>query len=234
MITALIVAAGQGVRMGGTQRKQYMTVGGRPILVSTLIAFDACSKITNIVLVVPDEEIPFCKETIVAAAGLKRDPVLVSGGVRRQDSVYNGLQAVKEEEGAIVLIHDGVRPFVTIDMIEACIAGAQRWGACIPALEVTDTLKRVNRDGIVEATLPRNYLRAVQTPQAFRLATIKEAHEVARQSGWLDTDDAGLVERMGGEVHLIPGEIDNIKITTPGDFKRAEFVCRHRRGRDAV
>jgi len=233
MITALIVAAGRGVRMGSTQRKQYMMVGGRSILSSALMAFDACSKITDIVLVVPEKEITFCRETVVAAAGLKRDPVLVSGGVRRQDSVYNGLDAVKDEEGAIVLIHDGVRPFVTIDMIEACIAGAKRWGACVPALEVTDTLKRVNRDGIVETTLPRENLWTVQTPQAFRLATIKKAHELARQSGWLSTDDASLVERMGGDVHLIPGEIDNIKITTPGDFKRAESVCCHCQGRDA-
>ncbi len=233
MITALIVAAGRGVRMGSTQRKQYMTVGGRSILASALMAFDACSKITDIVLVVPEKEITFCRETVVAAAGLKRDPVLVSGGGRRQDSVYNGLDAVKDEEGAIVLIHDGVRPFVTIDMIEACIAGAKCWGACVPALEVTDTLKRVNRDGIVETTLPREHLWTVQTPQAFRLATIKKAHELARQSGWLSTDDASLVERMGGDVHLIPGEIDNIKITTPGDFKRAESVYRHCQGRDA-
>lgn len=233
MITALIVAAGQGVRMGGTRRKQYMTIGGRTILELTLKAFDLSPSITNTVLVVPEEEIVFCQEHIVAAADLVKETVLVPGGVRRQDSVYNGLQAVKEEQGAIVLIHDGVRPFVTTAIIEACITGARTWGACIPALEVTDTLKQVSSAGVVETTVSRDALRAVQTPQAFNLGVIKEAHTRALQSGWEGTDDANLVERMGLDVHIVPGDVDNIKITAPGDLQRAEILFNARRGSDA-
>ena len=226
MITALIVAAGQGVRMGGGLRKQYMSVGGRPILETTLKAFGACPQVTHTVLVVPETELAFCRDTIVRDAHLKRETVLVPGGDRRQDSVYNGLRSIEEKEGAIVLIHDGVRPFVTASTIAACISGARRWGACIPALEVNDTLKQIRSDGVVEATLPRERLFLVQTPQAFKLALIKAAHEKALGSAWEATDDAGLVERMGGEVHVIPGDVDNIKITTPDDLKRAEALWR--------
>lgn len=229
MITALIVAAGQGVRMGGALRKQYITIDGHPILASTLKAFDACPRITAIILVVPKEEIAYCQETIVFPIGLAKETILVPGGDRRQDSVYNGLQRVKEKKGAIVLIHDGVRPFVTNELIEACIVGAQRWGACIPALEIADTLKRVTPSGTVERTLSRERLRAIQTPQAFELGLIKAAHERAKEAGWEGTDDAGLVERMGGEVHTVPGDIDNFKITTPQDLRRVEFLLRDRR-----
>ena len=233
MITALIVAAGQGVRMGGTLRKQYMTIGGRTILELTLKAFDLSPSITNTVLVVPEEEISFCQDHIIAAADLKKETVIVPGGGRRQDSVYNGLQVVKEEKGNIVLIHDGVRPFVTVEIIETCITGVRKWGACIPALEVTDTLKEVSSAGVVEITVARDALWAVQTPQAFSLGVIKEAHERALEFGWEGTDDASLVEMMGLDVHIVPGDVDNIKITTPGDLKRAELLFNARRRSDA-
>lgn len=232
MITALIVAAGRGVRMGGTLRKQYLTLGGRPVLSTTLKAFDACPHITTLVVVTPEDEIAFCRETIIAQAGLTKEAILVPGGERRQDSVYNGLQRVQKERGAMVLIHDGVRPFVTNDLIEACICGARRWGACIPALDITDTLKQVTPSNTVARTVSREFLRAVQTPQAFELDLIKAAHERARAFGWEGTDDAGLIERMGGKVHLVPGDPANFKITTPEDLERAEFVLSYRRQRD--
>jgi len=226
MITALIVAAGQGARMGGPRRKQYIAIDGRPILQLTLKAFDACRHIDALVLVVPGEEIGFCRDAIVAGAIVNHQVTMVAGGERRQDSVYLGLQAIRDEEEAIVLIHDGVRPFVTRRLIEACIAGAREWNACVPALEVTDTIKQINSSGIIETTLPRETLRSVQTPQAFRLAWIKDAHEKALQMGWQATDDAHLVERMGKEVHVVPGDANNIKITTPDDLQRAEFFYR--------
>lgn len=221
MITALIVAAGQGRRMGSTLPKQYLALGGRPILTHTLQAFDACALVERIVLVVPGNEMDFCCREILTAADLRAMPLLVAGGARRQESVFNGLAAIPENEG-IVLIHDGVRPLVSGALIRACIHGAQRWDACIPVLAVTDTLKRVDAGGRIQDTLARDSLRLAQTPQAFRLSLIKEAHRLGRQEGVQATDDAALVERMGVAVHTVAGEIANIKITAPMDLRRAE------------
>jgi len=224
MITALIVAAGQGARMGGARRKQYMKIGGRPILQWTLKAFDGCRQIDDIVLAVPEDEIEFCRNTIVADAGLHHGVTVVAGGMSRQDSVYNGLKAIENGEGAIVLIHDGVRPFVSGQLIAACISGARHWRACIPAVEVTDTIKQVDDSGIIRGTWPRETLRSIQTPQGFDLKLIKDAHQVALQKGWHVTDDASLVERLGYDVHTIAGDLRNIKITTPDDLQRAEWI----------
>jgi 2-C-methyl-D-erythritol 4-phosphate cytidylyltransferase len=225
MIAALIVAAGRGVRMGSRLRKQYVALAGQPILTHTLRAFDACALVDRIVLVVPGEEMDFCRQEIVAAAGLRCAAVLVAGGDRRQASVSNGLESIPEQEG-IVLIHDGVRPLVTGQLIEACIDGAQRWDACIPVVGVTDTLKRVDAQGNIEGTVAREALRMAQTPQAFRLSLIRQAHRLARQRGLQATDDAALVEQMGVAVRAIPGSATNIKITTALDLQRAEAYCR--------
>ena len=224
MITALIVAAGQGKRMGGARRKQYMEIGGRPVLQWTLKAFDGCREIDDIVLAVPEAEIEFCRHTIVAEAGLYHGVTVVAGGMSRQDSVYNGLKAIGNGEDAIVLIHDGVRPFVSGRLIAACISGAKRWRACIPAVEVTDTIKLIDDSGIIRGTLPRDTLRSIQTPQAFDLQLIQTAHQMALEKGWQATDDASLVERLGYDVHAIAGDVHNIKITTPDDLNRAEWI----------
>lgn len=221
MITALIVAAGQGVRMGTAQRKQYLTLCGRPILAHTLRAFDGCAQVAQIVLVVPESEIDYCRREIVPAAGLRHDPLLVPGGTRRQDSVYRGLQSITTPDD-VVLIHDGVRPLVTQQLIERCIEGARQWGACIPVVPVTDTLKRIDARGAVTATVPRETLCKAQTPQAFHLALIQRAHQWAREHDIEATDDASLVERMGAPVHTIAGLPTNIKITSPMDLRRAE------------
>ena len=221
MITALIVAAGQGVRMGTAQRKQYLTLCGRPILAHTLRAFDSCAQVAQIVLVVPESEIDYCRRDIVPTAGLRHDPLLVPGGARRQDSVYRGLQCITAPDD-VVLIHDGVRPLVTHQLIERCIEGARQWGACIPVVPVTDTLKRIDARGAVAATVPREALCMAQTPQAFHLSLIKRAHQWAREHEMEATDDASLVERMGTPVHTIAGLPTNIKITSPMDLRRAE------------
>lgn len=221
MIAALIVAAGQGERMGAARRKQYLALGGRSILSHTLKIFDACGSVDHIVLVVPEDDMDYCRREVIAAAAPHTATFLVAGGQRRQDSVCKGLQALGEEE-AIVLIHDGVRPLVATELIEACIQGAQRWGACIPAIEVTDTIKKIDGQGIIEGTVSRKYLRMAQTPQAFKLSLIKEAHRLAGEEDWPVTDDASLVEQMGVAVHVIPGSPTNIKITTPEDLRIAE------------
>lgn len=233
MIAALIVAAGQGIRMGATQRKQYLALAGQPILVHTLKAFDASPDVERIVLAVPGEEIEYCRQCIVADARISTDILLLPGGARRQDSVRKGLQCLDDDQG-IVLIHDGVRPLVSPRLIAACIQGVQRWEACIPAVEVSDTLKQTDTAGVINRTVPRVGLQMAQTPQGFRLALIREAHRRALQEGWQATDDASLAERMGVAVHTIPGERTNIKITTPDDLRWAEIFCASRDSGDRV
>ncbi|MCJ8500595.1 2-C-methyl-D-erythritol 4-phosphate cytidylyltransferase [Desulfatitalea alkaliphila] len=221
MSSALIVAAGRGVRMGADRPKQYLTIGGLPILTRTLRAFDNCERIQQIVVTVPEQEMDRCRREIIAGAGLRREPLLVPGGPRRQDSVFNGLQRMPEEDD-VVLIHDGVRPLVTGELIERCIDAARRWGACIPVVPVTDTLIRVDPQNVIIETVARESLCMAQTPQAFRLSLIRKAHQWARQNAKVATDDASLVEQMGGRVHTIPGDVTNIKITTAEDLQRAE------------
>lgn len=224
MIAAIIVAAGKGVRMGSATPKQYIPLNGCPILVHTLKAFDAFPKVERIVLVADPGQIDQCRRFVVRDNAFRADLTLVPGGPRRQDSVRLGLDSLDDE--GIVLIHDGVRPLVRADLIKACIDGAEMWGACIPALPVTDTLKQVDAQGVVERTVSRKALYMVQTPQAFRLPLIKAAHKMAMQQGWQATDDASLVEQMGAAVHIVPGAPANIKITTPEDLHRAEMLLK--------
>jgi 2-C-methyl-D-erythritol 4-phosphate cytidylyltransferase len=226
MIAALIVAAGQGVRMGSARRKQYLNLGGLPMLARTLQVFDHCRLIDQIVIAVPPSEIQYCRNTVVAAAGPEKPVALIPGGGRRQDSVFNGLQYLGDQEG-VVLIHDGVRPLVTPDLIEACARGAVQWGACIPAVTAVDTPKQINSLlGVIDQTLPRESICMAQTPQAFYLPLIRRAHAEARRTHREATDDASLVEALGTAVHIIPGLRRNIKITTAEDLAYAETLLK--------
>lgn len=227
MIAALIVAAGHGVRMGGGARKQFRLLAGRPVLVHSLAAFDGCREIERVVLVVPQSEVDYCRREIIECARMSKPVVLVAGGARRQDSVYNGLAAIEVQRG-IVLIHDGVRPLIDRHLIEACIAGARQWHACIPALAVSDTLKQVDALGVIRESPKRDTFYLAQTPQAFDIQWIREAHTAARQNGWEATDDASLLERLGRSVHIIPGARRNIKITTSEDLILAEALLANR------
>ena len=217
MIAALIVAAGQGTRMQTKRPKQFLKLAGLPILSHTLKAFDRCPAVTHIYVTLPKSDISHCQKEVIDAGGFETPLTLVAGGKRRQDSVFNGLEAIADTEG-IVLIHDGVRPLVSAALIESSIASAQRYGACVPGLPVIETLKQVNTDHNIHCTVPRNGLYTAQTPQAFHLSLIKKAHIEARQQGWQATDDASLVERLGEKVHLIAGDRKNLKITTPEDL----------------
>lgn len=227
MNRAIIVAAGQGLRMGANRRKQFLLLAGRPILTHTLNVFDNCRAIDRIILVIPAGNMALCKKNILKPAGLIDKVTLVAGGRRRQDSVFNGLESIDDDEG-IVLIHDGVRPLVTCALIEACIQGSKEQGSCIPALLPVDTLKMVNGNGIVTRTIDRGGLCMAQTPQAFQLSIIRTAHRQAKNKGWKATDDASLVERMGLDVHIIEGVHENLKITTDGDLALAEFYFSQR------
>jgi len=226
-VAAIIVAGGSGQRMKSSVRKQYMMLKGLPVVVRTLHLFAARKVMGPILLVIPRADEVFCREKLLMPHGLSERVILVHGGIDRQASVKNGLAALKDQGFSgkdLVLIHDGVRPFVNAVMIEDCIEGARRHGACVPAICVVDTLKRVDDHGKVVATVSRENLYQVQTPQTFRFDLVVKAHEHALRRRFIGTDDASLVEAMGEPVYIVPGSSDNIKLTTPEDMGRAEFI----------
>jgi 2-C-methyl-D-erythritol 4-phosphate cytidylyltransferase len=220
---AIIVGAGKGVRMNRTTPKQYLLLQQVPILVYSIKAFNACRDVHQIILVVPPADIRYCSEKILAPVDMNKPVKVIAGGERRQDSVRNGLLAIDDKE-SIVVIHDGVRPFIAPQHISACIAGAAETGACILAIPVSDTLKAVNGDFQIDATVSRDGLWFAQTPQAFHYKNIMDAHESAGREGFSCTDDAALVERMGIQVRVIHGSRRNIKITDPEDLAMAEAL----------
>ena len=222
-VSAIIVAGGKGIRMGGAVRKQYMLLAGKPIVYHTLEVFDACSCIEEIYLVVPPDDLATGSEKWISSLTLHKKIHLVAGGIERQDSVYRGIQAVSGRQCEIVVIHDAVRPFVSSIMIEACVDNARVSGACIVGMPAMDTAKLVS-SGQIERTLDRNTIWMAQTPQAFDLNLIRTAHEKARLDRFMGTDDAMLVERLGRKVQIIPGSRLNMKITTPEDLALAEGI----------
>lgn len=229
MITALIVAAGRGSRLGGDTPKQYLPLAGNPVLTYSLKAFDRVVRIEQLILVVAANWIDHCREQVVALSDVTKPVTVVAGGKHRQDSVTNGLDAIGDDvEDSIVLIHDGARPLVSATLVENCIDGALKWGACAPGIVPVDTLKQITPDGYVQNTISRDTCRQIQTPQAFSLKLIRRAHENARKKHWQATDDAALVERLGIPVKVIPGEPTNLKITNRRDLILAEFYCKKR------
>jgi 2-C-methyl-D-erythritol 4-phosphate cytidylyltransferase len=223
MISAIVVAAGKGKRMGGDSPKQYLPLVNRPILCHTLAAIHSCGSIDRIILVLAEQDYSFCRENILAPLDLEEKVQLVPGGETRQESVYNGLQSIEENNG-IVVIHDGVRPFVRPEEIEACITSAAESGACILGIPVHNTLKQVDATGHIKKTTPRNSVWQAQTPQCFQLSLIKKAHVAAKRDGYSGSDDALLVERLGKPVNIIDGSRYNIKITTQEDLLLARAV----------
>ena len=224
-VHAIIVAAGKGMRMKKSVRKQYMALDGVPILRHTLTIFDRCRAVNQIILVAPKEDIRFCQNEILMPAKFQKSVKLVAGGPERQDSVYNGLQLVAPDDG-IVVIHDGVRPFVKQEQLVACIKGATEFGACIIGIPAFDTIKQVNVKNEIVQTHQRESLWLAQTPQAFRAKLISRAHQVAKQDRFIGTDDASLVERLGHAVKIIPGSRSNIKITSQEDLELARAILR--------
>lgn len=223
MVSAIIVAAGQGVRMGNSIPKQYLTLGDHPILAYSLMALSVCSSVDTLYLVIPESDMDYCRHNIVRPLKLSTDIQLVSGGPQRQLSVYNGLRKIEDRQG-IVVIHDGVRPFVKPEHIKKCIQGARKTGACILAVPVADTLKKVNGSGFIDSTIERKGVWQAQTPQAFEYDLIIRAHEKARVDGFIASDDALLVERLGHKVKIVTGNRNNLKITTPEDLQIARAM----------
>ena len=224
---AIVPAAGSGSRMGRSSPKQFLRVGGVPVLVRTLAALAGSRVIGGIVVVAPPAAVERARR-LLARHRVPRVLAVVAGGRERQESVWLGLQAVPVTAN-LVVVHDGVRPFITGRLVRDVVVAAERFGAASCGLPVGETVKRA-REGFVEATLDRDGLWLVQTPQAFRRTLLGEAHEKARRDGFLGTDDAVLVERLGAPVRMVRGLAENLKITTPEDRVRARrLAVRHLR-----
>ncbi|UCH91656.1 MAG: 2-C-methyl-D-erythritol 4-phosphate cytidylyltransferase [Nitrospirota bacterium] len=224
-VVAVVPAAGQGTRMGGAARKQYLTLGGIPLLVLSLKVLQRVASIREIILSVPESDRDFCWHEIVNPFGLGKVTHIVAGGQRRQDSVRNGLLTISEAPG-LVLVHDGVRPFIQDELVESAISCAELTGASVVAMPIHDTVKRVDAQRVIQETLNREELWHIQTPQVFRYDWLVEAHKYAQQENWEVTDDAALIERMGYPVSVVEGSCFNIKITKPEDLIFGEAILK--------
>ena len=225
-VAAVVPAGGSGTRMGNEIPKQFLQLGDVPLLIHALRVFESSKAIAEIVVVVPPDAVTSCREELLPPYALSKVSTVTAGGVRRQDSVWNGLQAVDERTN-IVVVHDAVRPFVTGTMVEEVVDGARTHGAAIVAIPLHDTVKRAAPDGMIETTLDRQRLWSAQTPQAFKVELLREAHRSSQEAGVDATDDAFLVERIGHRVSIVNGSPDNIKVTRPEDLVRGEAILRY-------
>jgi 2-C-methyl-D-erythritol 4-phosphate cytidylyltransferase len=228
-VTALIVAAGEGRRIGADVPKTYLPIGGRPMVLRTLDRFFATRTVERVVLVIAANDLSRCKTM------LRGDPllgncawVLQGGGATRQQSVKKGFEKI-DANTELVIVHDGARPFVSPALIDRCVEVARDKGAVVVGVRARDTIKMVSGDRWVQTTPDRNSLWEIQTPQVFRTELLVEAHDQAARDGVDATDDAMLVERMGKPVFVVDGESTNFKITTPDDVWLAETLIRENR-----
>lgn len=218
----IICAAGQGKRMGLGENKQFLKLCNKPLLIHTLEAFEKMTSIEAITLVVgPNEE--DVVNNLLQQNGITKVYQIVQGGKERQESVYRGLKAIEPLKPAVVLIHDGARPFIGEEEVDAVIEAAHTHQAAIVAVPVKDTIKSVHNN-MIEKTVSRAKLWSAQTPQAFTYDLIMTAHERGLERHIVATDDASLVEQMGVPVHIVSGKANNIKLTTPEDIAFAEYM----------
>lgn len=230
-IAAICLAAGQGKRMESKVQKQYLLIDEKPVLYYALKAFQD-SPVEEIVLVVGAGEEEYCRKEIVEPYGFDKVKSIVAGGKERYHSVYQGLQEITKVD--YVLIHDGARPFLTQDIIDRCIAGAEEYRACVAGMPVKDTIKLADYEQNIESTPERSRVWMIQTPQAFECSLIKEAYTllIEQEKQGIKTtipvtDDAMVVEYfLNQKVHLVYGSYENIKITTPEDMRVAEVFVR--------
>jgi 2-C-methyl-D-erythritol 4-phosphate cytidylyltransferase len=216
MNIAIIAAAGAGTRMASDRPKQFLLLAGTPVIIHTLKPFEECEDIHEIIVVLPAEESAGFV-SLAGKFGLRKLARVVPGGATRADSVKRGLLAIRSATAEIVAVHDGVRPFVTVEEISATLAAAKSEGAAILAAPVTDTIKQVD-DRHVVTTLDRSGLRRALTPQCFRYELLREAYQRADVNDPSLTDESALVERLGQRVSIIEGSTRNIKITTSFDL----------------
>lgn len=212
---AIIVAGGKGLRMGGDVPKQFLPIGGKPVLMHTIEAFREALDDVQIVLVLPAEQHDYWQK-LCKDYNFRSPELIATGGETRFHSVKNGLALLPEDDEAVVGVHDGVRPFVSRDTIQRCFSTAAEGKAVVPVVPVVETLRQILPDG-TSITRPRNEYRLVQTPQTFPLALLKRAYGQPYSETF--TDDASVVEAMGKEITMVEGNRENIKLTTPADLK---------------
>ena len=224
MNVAIIAAAGQGSRMGGTRVKQFLELSGIPIIFHTLRPFEQCEAIQQIVLVLPAVETSGFL-SLASKHGLRKLARVIAGGPTRAESVLRGLQSIRAATAEIVAVHDGVRPFVTTDEIKRTVESAQKSGAAVLVGAVTDTIKEVEGDTIVR-TLDRSVLRRALTPQCFSYEVLSRAYENVNTSDPQITDESVLVERLGLKITFVEGSSRNIKITREEDLAIGEALLK--------
>lgn len=218
--TAIVLAAGQGKRMGTTVQKQYLEIGGKPVLYYSLYEFSQCEFIDEIILVVGENQKEYCEREIVSKYQIPKVKAIVKGGAERYHSVWNGLQYASD---GYVFIQDGARPFINETILQRAYSAVQACKACVVGMPVKDTIKVSDAQGFVADTPDRSRLWQVQTPQVFDTSLVKTAYEKLMQKEQKNvTDDAMVVELMlGHKVKLVEGAYENIKITTPEDLEIA-------------
>jgi 2-C-methyl-D-erythritol 4-phosphate cytidylyltransferase len=223
-VFAIIAAAGSGTRIGGEIKKQFLLLKGKPIIVHTLQQFEHCSDVDEVALAVPESAMSEM-ESIVARYRLHKVSKMMMGGKKRQDSVRNVLHRLTLKDSDIVLVHDGVRPFIETKRIVHLLKVCREYDTAVLAIQPKDTIRRSTGGGFFDQTMDRTALWLIQTPQAFRAKLLVRAFEKAKKDKFYSTDEAALVERLGVKVRIVEGSYDNIKITTPEDLELGSLIC---------
>ena len=221
--TAIIVAAGSGTRMGKESNKQFILIDDKPVLAHTLLRFHHAETIDSIIIVTKPDFILTVSD-IVREFGISKVKHIIPGGSTRQQSVNCGLAYADSD--SVVAIHDGARPFISVEKINELVRTAYKFGAAAPGVVPKDTVKEVKSNNTIETTIDREKLRLIQTPQVFKANVLKTAFEKARMDGFAGTDDCSIAEHYGTEVKVIDGDYTNIKVTTPEDLPIAEAIYR--------
>lgn len=216
----ILVAGGKGLRMGGDVPKQFLPIGGRPVLMRTIDAFRRALPAVEVILVLPRAQQDYWRELCLEYA-FDAPHLVADGGETRFHSVLHGLSLIPEGADGVVGVHDGVRPFVSDEVIRRAYSEAERYDTAVPVIKIVETVRRLHADG-TSTTVPRDAYRLVQTPQVFRLALLREAYRQPYTPAF--TDDASVVEALGHSVHLTEGNRENIKLTTPDDVALAEYI----------
>ena len=217
-VFAIIPAAGSGTRIGGDIKKQFLLLNGKPIIVHTIQQFEHCPDVDEIALAIPESAMSEM-EAIVEQYRLHKISKMVMGGAKRQDSVCNVFDRLTIKESDIILVHDGVRPFIETKRISHLVKVCKEYDAAVLAVQPKDTIRRSIGGGFFDQTLDRTALWLIQTPQAFRAKLLVKAFEKAKKDKFYSTDEAALVEQLGVKVRIVEGSYDNIKITTPEDLE---------------
>lgn len=225
--TAIVLAAGQGKRMGTKVQKQYLEINGKPVLYYSLHVFEQSAVIDDVILVVGENQAEYCQNEIVSKYGFGKVRRIIQGGAERYISVWNGLQEVDDD--GYVFIHDGARPFVDEEILNRAYNDVQTCKSCVVGMPVKDTIKLADSEGYVEETPDRSLVWMIQTPQVFESSLVKQAYTLLMEQECIQvTDDAMVVEQMlGHKVKLTLGSYENMKITTPEDLDIAEIFVKN-------